>query len=791
MVAPFKGKIGNRGWATLPPDVIRLIMSHIIREASQWALPTSWLGEIFWPNRMAYTALRTTTRVEVLMAICQSWRKSLNSHYFWTHLCSVLDPAGQVSSWRVSQTAVGGSAVWCPKPDYFHYKIVRTFVCIPCRVNAPHNPREGIVQPKRVVPSYACGHVNACRDHKADTFCGVCLRIDNSREDYLIFKNDDNETFCDIRATCMRCRQDAIHRRANHDHYLRNICEAMRHDRFSVDWEVRQVMDQFVEVGEGTISKIICLAWEKLWLRQHTKILELLDQAVAAARFQNREDGYDSEDELSDDDDVLSAQEEAVREMAIRDYCRGRIADGLWSLPYDQYVATTNRFIHPYIPAFHPVPYSASVQPGEPHPSQRTMAGLAPPTSELAQQVSYTFQTEMAKMLGPALQNLVRKIVIECAREGTDPSICASRMNVEDVMLGLRDEGVWWNDFDWVGRIEEREKKRRLEAAASNGMRDEEEDATSSSSHNSHDSHSTSPVLSTSTLQTSPSPPPTESQNKEKGIIPSVLLPPARSPQLVRMIPFIPESSIEMPPHTQEMLKTLWREASAPLFHCKCSVCNRAMIKEKNAAAAAVLANQAESMETEMMDAVLPQDRPIHIVPSQGITSVYFGSAKELSKGDQDFDSTKSEEDEEFDDDAAMEYGVDDRNETPTVLVRLGRHSLAPSPPPIAVRKSARKRASEEMEDEDVQLSHDSDSSYRGTNPSLTPNAKKPRMGSAELGSENPPPSSDPSSKSPTNSNTWTDPDHEIELTSVPQEEEDPDLIIPDDELVTSLYDTS
>ncbi|TFK20852.1 hypothetical protein FA15DRAFT_673146 [Coprinopsis marcescibilis] len=111
----------------------------------------------------------------------------------------------------------------------------------------------------------------------------------------------------------------------------------------------------------------------------------------------------------------------------------------------------------------------------------------------------------------------------------------------------------------------------------------------------------TSPVLSTTTLQTTPSPPmpsprslttdETSSRDnttsRSKGMHlevidePKVTIPVSpvlNPPRLLRPIPYIPKSVDRFPQYTTESLRLVWREACAPLFQCRCKICERAAI---------------------------------------------------------------------------------------------------------------------------------------------------------------------------------------------------------------------
>jgi hypothetical protein len=435
--------------------------------------------------------------------------------------------------------------------DYEHYRVIRMHTCIPCRMMNPQ-ALMGYGAIKHRCCTIETGIIGLCQWHEPDRVCGQCLSAEDPRREYSEFyisHNDDLVTFPGIEATCYGCRRDAIYARAMHDSMLQSVLKDMAVDRNLVDWEIRQTYDSFVEFGSVTVSAVINIVWEKTWLRRYTKLIEYLDQAVASVRYENREEGYDTEDEISEDEDVMCIQEDAgVRDIAIAEYCRTRILEGNWTSPYDAYNYFVKRWILPNVPAKHPLPYL--LKSGETRHPYDNLQSFPPPTQYLAERLSVAFTTEMRKVLRPALNNLVRKVSLECLRDRIDPSVKVGKLTVEEVIDGLRDEGIWWDDYDWSVRWRQEVKMVPRHSG------DEEE--SNSSSDGSIASHQTSPVLSTSTLQTTPSPPPTEGETAEKkrkaplNVKASSLL---KEPTLLRYIPKVPESLDAMSHYSKETVK--------------------------------------------------------------------------------------------------------------------------------------------------------------------------------------------------------------------------------------------
>lgn len=426
--------------------------------------------------------------------------------------------------------------------------------------------------------------VSTCRDHRKATYCSLCLRaapVDDTQSMICCTENEDEETWPNVEATCRSCRSEALWRRAAASALDR---EALHGPPFKwkniVDWEVRQAVDTFVDMGEGCISDVLCLAREKHWLRSHTKIAELLNQALAASRFVARaEVGYDtgvdgSDDELSGDDEddpeLMSLTEDAggIRELAISDWARNRILDGYWISPADQWygLVLPNQ---PVAPAIHPCPwlgatYSGALVDGESagdgeeleHPRPRTYKTPCPPTFQLCELVHRTFTRVLREILYPAMGHIVRRIVMECGADGTDPAQRALKMSLEDVIAELRDHATWTKGVDW---IELRATRLRDEQIRRTGS--EEDD--SSSSSRSDGSHTTSPVLSTTTLQTTPSPPPcgkedeTVSSPAALAVATMPTSPSLRTQDLLRPVPYIPVSISPSSHYSYDSLKSV------------------------------------------------------------------------------------------------------------------------------------------------------------------------------------------------------------------------------------------
>lgn len=275
-------------------------------------------------------------------------------------------------------------------------------------------------------------------------------------------------------------------------------------------------------------------------------------------------------------------------------------------------------------------------------------------TSSVASDCSSTSTSRKRKRARVAGEDSKRRL--------RDPAMIASRMSIDDVVRVMREEeGVWFDGYDWLQkrRNEEEEeqeehdaetaaakrkdgpdsdylgvpsgesppKKKRRKTLRDGGhdvvsdfcsVREPRDHGSASSSPTSEgppdddgttsSRSGTSPVLSTTTLQTTPSPEPittslgkavargedvdqgeeyeSQEEDDEPRIripVPGVLDP----PKLLHPIPYIPLSVRGFPQYTLTALKQIWREATAPLYLCRCRICERA------AAAAAEATNTA------------------------------------------------------------------------------------------------------------------------------------------------------------------------------------------------------
>ncbi|KAH9925884.1 uncharacterized protein BXZ73DRAFT_78864 [Epithele typhae] len=607
MTAPYKGKHA-RSWQNLPPEIVRLIATFYLLDVSSTSYcPTTWESRDAWPQRFAFTTLGEALEVERVMSLFPAWRPHLESHLFWNKACALLDPCGVYNHHlRVSafHPAVGSNTA-APIPRitmYRHYRNMLDTSCTVCRINFPHNNQGLCVSGIKKGPmNPSLGPINVCKDHrKGGAYCGVCLREapqNEVEEEYAhtapvyCLDNEDDETWPRIETTCRACRSEALWRRVNMRDQWREAIDISKYA--SLDWETRQAVESFLDLSEGSIRDVLVIAEDKLWLRRHTKLADMLQQAVAAQRYASRADSNDpyGEDDASDEEDVemLSFTEEThnIRELALNNWARNRVLDGHWISPADEWFGSYNNGRPRFAAALHPCPwnrgavYEGALDEGQDdeaqeleHPRPKTVIPH-PPSFTLCEHAFRAFQKQMGEVLRPAMMNIVAKLMVDCAADGVDPATRAAKMTPSDIVHELRDESVWYNGIDW----RERRANMRIEEAHRRRVKDEDESSTSSRSEG---SHTTSPVLSTTTLQTTPSPPPSAKGDEHTVSSPLAGAPPpsvvTAIPRLLHPIPYVPTRTDHLPTNSQETIGMIWREVCAPLYHCQCSICERAML---------------------------------------------------------------------------------------------------------------------------------------------------------------------------------------------------------------------
>ncbi|KAJ4471443.1 hypothetical protein J3R30DRAFT_3685774 [Lentinula aciculospora] len=709
--------------------------------------PDQWQARHFWQNRMVYTALRDAQEVERFMRICPQWGAaavSVETHMFWMHVIALVDPHDTLGAQVWVRNNNNSSAPPVKSNPYQHYRTVIRYSCFVCRINTP-NTIHGLGNGKRMIATPWLSYCTLCRDHDKPraAFCGLCLREAQSYEVELqinptfhvgCIENEDHELWPNVQATCRSCRAEWLWRKA----CAANVRDAIGGRRFRIDdWEAKSTLDGFIDLSEGRIADVILVARERHWIRTHTKLADMLSQALAASRFEGREErltaaaaGEDTEMDLSDEDeeeeDLELAQlteDSGIREIALNDWARNRILDGFWISPADQWYNHVQSDLPWDVRAIHPCPWTVESDTTieehqgeseqgvriieEVHPKVSTVRGPIPPSHPLCEQTFNAHQKQMRILLLPAMKNIVRRIVIESSADAADPAIRAARMTLEDVVKELQDEASWFDGVDW---LERRLNARRDSAAREEATSDDHSTSSGSSRSSDESSVAISPVLSTTTLQTTPSPPPIEEKNTSavlKNVARAVTIavsPVLDPPRLIHPIPHVPVMAAHLPHFSLEAFRMasfisilirlnklivsasqVWREACSPLYHCRCKICERAQAAASEAAAvAAGVTNRNQAPANDQVDTAQEVYKKVDVV------EIRLDDAD--GEGEQEIDYLEYEDDDDVFDSDEIDSRYDSRSRSRSPP-RLNRPVYTPSTP-----VSPRKRSCDEID---------------------------------------------------------------------------------------------
>ncbi|KAK0197685.1 hypothetical protein F5146DRAFT_1116753 [Armillaria mellea] len=474
------------------------------RWASSWSLsdvwqrlrtyPTMWDFRELRHARMVYTAIRDGMGLERIMSVCPQWLKSreLETHLFWHHAVNVLNPVdvlGHYAFVAPPTTATTNSSNGLPYPErlspYQHYRNILSYSYAICRMNYPHI-NHGLRLAKRAVRFPTLGIVGICRDHgrHKTSYCGVCYREatherDLSHDRVGCMSNEDPETWPGIDTTCKQCSRDGLFRRAYariEDQEALGLLGSK-----DIDDEARAVVEGFVTFGDSSVRRTFETVHDRMWLKKQTRMRQFRS-LVAANRYETREDGlqqlsayrtamraHESDEDLDMDASDFEEEEEEdpeIEQRSLEDHSAKSMALGDWA---------RNRILDRY-----PVPNI----PVRGRVTTRTAVVRHVP----GKQLFYAYMKVLRTLLLPPTKTIDRRMTL-------------------DVVHELKDEAVWFDEFDWL----ERRRNDRLEARKTEQRTRTMEDCSSSddsSLSSKSDGSTTSPVLSTSTLQTTPSPPP-------------------------------------------------------------------------------------------------------------------------------------------------------------------------------------------------------------------------------------------------------------------------------------------
>ncbi|KAI5826132.1 hypothetical protein K523DRAFT_419474 [Schizophyllum commune Tattone D] len=802
----YKGKI-TRSWPQLPPEVVRLIATHLLLQSSRTGhVPHAFKQPQHWQQRMLYDVLRNFNVLEKMYETCPQWGAALDYHLFYNHALTVMDPhnhLGHLAVVRVKSNS--SSAATIRVAPARHFRQIYTNTCIVCRINHP-TTSQGLSQCRRYhrPPSFY-SYAGMCTEHwkRRLFFCGVCMRDSPPQEmgEYqyqqvhpsavvAVHENEDEETWPGVHATCRACRGQALWNRVKDS---ADDVAAIGGPRLSgemdwdftgdVDWETALSRDAFLTWGDGAVEDVLTLARDKYWLRKHTKIRDLLEQLLESTAYEMEVTGqrprrratmtpevgsnadYDDSDVSDDevygveDEDGSHYREEAqIRPLALLDWARNRILDGHWLAPSEQLLISYGHIETDYaaggkdedfiVAARHPCPWFTDEEDtdendtarGIAHPRISSVTLDLPSNTGLLRAVDGAFAQAMRTLLLPALKNLVRKLVQECSADAastraeraaslsspqsspvlpartlpvkrlpTDPAVRAARLSLEDVMDQLREESTWIEGIDWVARREYRREDERREEASAKEKADEEM----------NDNHTESPPTSSSTASHSLPPDSDlpmaegeakseedatkvaeqEAMDEDAASITIAVDPVLENPRTMPAVPYIPISIAHLPEKSRRAIWEVWREACAPLYHCRCRICVRAQTVASGAEGSqTVQQNEQRLPERESQVAPLAPAAQIELLPM-----VALDGDDEMD--DAELDSYLSSADEELEEVTVQEVEMEDRR---TTVPRDAGDNASIDGEPIQEDDAdnspqrARKRSCDELEEQEA-----------------------------------------------------------------------------------------
>ncbi|KAG6829180.1 hypothetical protein H0H87_012305, partial [Tephrocybe sp. NHM501043] len=229
---------------------------------------------------MIYNSLRDANDLEhTLMSICPQWHAALQTHLFWNQAVACIDPSDAMQA--QTQTKLGGSGGGARMPTpWLHFRSITRSSCIVCRLNAP-NTTLGLGTAKRLLRTPYLHAIALCREHDKhhNSFCGMCLRAvppvlhghaalqhQLAVNAIALAPNDDPNTFPSaVATTCRACRMEYLSK-ASASHSSPSPPSSPYHpsdphpttkpteDQLALqspDWEVRAVVEAFLDLGEG------------------------------------------------------------------------------------------------------------------------------------------------------------------------------------------------------------------------------------------------------------------------------------------------------------------------------------------------------------------------------------------------------------------------------------------------------------------------------------------------------------------------------------------------------------
>ncbi|KAJ7687582.1 hypothetical protein B0H17DRAFT_681945 [Mycena rosella] len=516
---------------------------------------THKLGPMPWDEHMISP---DTRELKLLMSVFPQWGRAVETHNFWNVAITLIDPHGQYAhfAWLAPPSAPSAhSSATAPAPirvsAYRHFRTLLSYAWLPCRLNTPisnHGLQTEHKTIARCAPAPSCSAKTTTRGGaRASVACACATGFWGAWPS----KTSSASRRRRSRTRSARCGrwgryttrgtpQRTLHGRRARRRAKSRTTRTRRRSPVSMRRAARVAPS-----GSGAewLWRCAVLASAPAPSSNSTSTLALSNTTPPAPEDAERRRRFGARRGAGRRrwGDFAAALEVSLRELALGDWARGRMLDGAWVAPADVYYGLcVGGLDTPEDPvkAVYPVPWAvsppsspaASLPPSTDEARQHPATpGPAPPSYALTE-AAHTAHTHQMRAILPVFRNVVRRIIVECALDaaeaddarlgvsGTssppkplDPAVRAARMPLADVVRELREEGVWFDGVDWS----ERRRNARAEAEAGAGGAHRTEGSDDSSDGTSSRTNDTSPVLLTSTLGTTPSPPPLGEHGKD------------------------------------------------------------------------------------------------------------------------------------------------------------------------------------------------------------------------------------------------------------------------------------
>ncbi|KAJ7711230.1 hypothetical protein B0H14DRAFT_3021201 [Mycena olivaceomarginata] len=384
------------------------------------------------------------------------------------------------------------------------------------------------------------------------------------------------------------------------------------------------------------------------------------------------------------DDEVAAALEMTVREMALTDWARARVLDGAWVAPADVYYRAKVNGLEPHehaVRSVHPVPWSISPPVVAPTRGYRIHIPRSPPLPSLSPTATITTPgtSTPIPLTHPACANASSPHIFprrsgltthtygsggrrrvpprpaakqkkEKARRSCSTPACARHgcPLAEIVQLLREEEGVWFDGMDWGARRRNVRREEEDERAARAREEHARERDVERDGERERERRHRAERSDDSSAGTPSDPSPT--------VRPTIPVAPVLDPpRLLRPIPYIPESITHLPSYSLEAIKAVTdacvdsrcgARPCMPLYHCRCTVCERAMAAQNGGkapsttttSAAARASTPAPTPQQKADKSVAPDGHWVHVSSEDDADEEGADSVIKLVEEEEEYD---------------------------------------------------------------------------------------------------------------------------------------------------------